>query len=201
MEDENNTTLLTNLNNENNTTLDNEIAKTEKEYEELKQEHEKRLKNRSGWAEFVESSKLGKILNQIGNLFTGGKINKEQKAYDEQTELTRNQRDQIFQRLQELKAKKAEYLTNIEAAKNKYKIELEGLKKIGITNPYYLLKNGTIQGGGGANISNINGQLPQYTNRQWLNNTLKNKDYISEILKEKRKEQTELLKLILSIIK
>ncbi|SGA33578.1 Uncharacterised protein [Chlamydia abortus] len=52
----------------------------------------------------------------------------------------------LLKQLEDLKAQKFSYMSNIAAQKEKYKVEQEALKKVGITNPYFMLKNGTLAG-------------------------------------------------------
>lgn len=57
-----------------------------------------------------------------------------------------SQRDVLLKQLEDLKAQKFSYMSNIAAQKEKYKVEQDALKKVGITNSYFMLKNGTLAG-------------------------------------------------------
>lgn len=180
--------------------LDNAINELLKEYNEKNNEYEKRMRNRPEWMNISENGKLGSMFGNIANFFTGGKFNQAKKFYDEQTENIRNQRDQANQRINELKAKKTEYLTNIASQQNKYKYEMQGLNKVGINNPFYMLKNGVINGGGGPTISNIKGNIDTFSNRPWTNGKMQ-KDYLLEILKQIKKDNENRKMKILKLLK
>ena len=189
----------TNTNNETQA-IDDAINELLKEYNEKNNEYEKRMRNRPEWMNISENGKVGGMFGNIANWFTGGKFNQAKKFYDEQTENIRNQRDQANQRINELKAKKTEYLTNIASQQNKYKYEMQGLNKVGINNPFYMLKNGVINGGGGPTISNIKGNIDTFSNRPWTNGKMQ-KDYLLEILEQIKKDNENRKMKILKLLK
>lgn len=180
--------------------LDDAINELLKEYEQKNKEYEERMRKRPDWMNISENGKIGGFFGNIANWLTGGKFNQAKKYYDEQTENIRNQRDQANQRINELKAKRTEYLTNIASQQNKYKYEMEGLNKVGINNPFYMLKNGVINGGGGPTISNIKGNIDTFANRPWTNGKMQ-KDYLLEILKEIEKNNENKKMKILKLLK
>lgn len=71
--------------------------------------------------------------------------------YNDEMNQLKAQRDNTYKLLWETKQKNLEYMQNLQTQKNKYSIESEAMQKMGLNNPYFMLKNGPM--GGGTNVS------------------------------------------------
>lgn len=61
-------------------------------------------------------------------------------------------RDNINSLINEANSKRVELMTNIANQKNRYKWESDALKKVGINNPFFMLKNGVLPSGPGVSL-------------------------------------------------
>lgn len=84
------------------------------------------------------------IINGIGGMFGLTDWWGKKADYDNRFEHLKNKRDEYFRLMQDAYANRINLLQNLKNNSNRYLQEFDALKKIGITNPYYLLKNGPL---------------------------------------------------------
>lgn len=134
-------------------TIDKTIADLQKQFDSLSNEftHENYYKfkneNRKKWV--VDWLKNNAGWSLLSPLFIGGIGSAVQTGRaDQQTKQWWNEgiekKNLIFKQLEEAKAQRQSYLSNLELQRNKYINEQESLKKAGINNPYFMLRNGLI---------------------------------------------------------
>lgn len=83
--------------------------------------------------------------------------------YRQNMQKLKNERDKTYELLRNAEAQRFQHAANSESIKNRYILEKEALKKIGINNPYFMLRNGTLPNN--INLSsNLSGgsYKPQY---------------------------------------
>lgn len=112
----------------------NDLLKNDDYWYKLQHDYVKR--NRSFWDVFPLTSWISGLV----------KLGQGKKEADRLWSDKVSQRDTVLKQLEDLKAQKFSYMSNIVAQKQKYKVEQDALKKVGVTNPYFMLKNGTLAG-------------------------------------------------------
>lgn len=127
-------------------------------------------------------------------------------AYREKMQELKNQRDIIYGNLQNAKTERANYYSNLNAQKIKYKIEKESLKDAGITNPYFMLRNGSLPN----NVNLTTNTKPNNYNPRYKNNNIPSTwDILKNLLNKKgnkknnnsnSNELMELLPLIIGML-
>lgn len=142
-----------NIINWENNSYDNYVKKLSNEYLEADRNYQKHLS--TDWT------------GALPNIWPFTMFTKPKK---EKMNQIKNERDILFANLQNAKTQQADYYSNLQAQKLKYQIEQEGLKRIGINNPYFMLKNGPIQG----NVNLTSNTKTQSYNPKYENNKGKN---------------------------
>lgn len=112
----------------------NELLRNDDYWYKLRDAYMQRNMGKSFWDWFPLSS-------VISGLVKAGQAKKEaDRLWSDKI----SKRDMLLKQLEDLKAQKFSYMSNIAAQKEKYIVEQEALKKVGISNPFFMLKNGTL---------------------------------------------------------
>lgn len=122
----------------------NELLKNDDYWYKLRDDYMKRNMGKSFWDWFPLSSGISGLV----------KAGQGKKEADRLWSDTISKRDTFLKQLEDLKSQKYSYMSNIAAQKQKYRVEQEALKKAGITNPYFMLKNGIIAGSSPFSFAN-----------------------------------------------
>lgn len=122
-----NNTLSTNKNNTNQAqeTINSYYQQLNEKYNQLSKEYDNLVYN---------------DYSQAGAFFRPWSAEK----YRQNMQKIRNERDKTYELLTNAEAKAIENRMNIENLKNKYKYEKESLKSVGVNNPYFMLRNGSL---------------------------------------------------------
>lgn len=158
-----------------NEVFDDEISKLEGELKASEASEEASFK-KFKWDRYSISGILRSLplLGDLVKTFTGDKEALNQRDY----EVNKDKTMQLREALRELYAKRAEYRANRASKLEAPSLEMEALKKIGITNPYFYLRNFQ---GGEAISSNLKGQVRGY--RKIKDKNQKESNSLSDLFK------------------
>lgn len=143
------------FNNDNYKDLDDSFNYFWEEYNRLKKEYDDLLANPPYYFSDYEQGNARawtmKLIDFLGFTNTDYK----NKIYAQKMEDVKEKRDTFFRLFQEAYANRINVLQNLKNQRDKYKIESDGLKKVGVNNPYFMLMNGPISSGSGLNLSGL----------------------------------------------